>query len=85
MTKPVNYTRTAIRALRKMPTNEAVRVRAKIEQYASEPAALANNVTEMRGRPGVKRLRVGNWRVLMEDGAVLAILNVGPRSSIYDD
>lgn len=81
--KPITYTRDALKALGRMPTNEAKRVREKIEQYAEDPTSLANNVKALRGRPGI-RLRVGDWRVIMEDGVVLAVLEIGPRGSIYD-
>lgn len=67
-----------------MPANVAVTVRAKITQYADNPASLANNVTRLKGRTGW-RLRVGDWRVIFDDdGAVLAILAIGPRGGIYE-
>jgi mRNA interferase RelE/StbE len=66
-----------------MPRNEAVRIQSKVDQYATDPASLANNVITMKGEPFV-RLRVGNWRVIMDDqGAVLDVLRIGPRGSIY--
>ena len=49
----------------------AERIRAKIEVYAADPAAQANNVKSLQGRPGI-RLRVGDWRVI-KDGVVLAV------------
>lgn len=66
-----------------MPVDTAKRIRSKITQYAQDPDSLANNVTALKGRNGV-RLRVGDWRVIMEDGAVLAVLEVGARGGIYD-
>ena len=66
-----------------MPANESRRVRAKIREYADNPASQANNVTSLKGRSGI-RLRVGDWRVIMDDdGNVLAVLDVGPRGGIY--
>lgn len=81
--KPVTYTRAAIKVLRRLPRNTADLIMAKIEQYAADPASLANNVTALKGRDGI-RLRVGDWRVIMEDGVVLAVLEIGPRGGIYD-
>lgn len=82
--KKIAYTKAAAKTLATMPANESARVKSKIEQYANDPDSLANNITKLQGREGV-RLRVGNWRVIMSDsGAVLAILNIGPRGSIYD-
>lgn len=66
-----------------MPANTARQITAKIEQYAADPASLANNVVRLQGREGF-RLRVGDWRVIFsDDGVVLAIMNVGPRGGVY--
>jgi mRNA interferase RelE/StbE len=82
--KQVSYTKTAIRALRRMPANTAMLIRSKIEAYATDPASQANNVKALKGREGM-RLRVGDWRVIMDDqGNVLAVLEIGPRGGIYD-
>ncbi|MBZ4023734.1 hypothetical protein CKO11_14870 [Rhodobacter sp. TJ_12] len=57
---------------------------AKIEVYAQDPSAQAINVKPLKGREGL-RLRVGDWRVIMDDrGNVLAILDIGPRGGVYD-
>lgn len=67
-----------------MPTNEAQRLIAKIEQYADDPASVANNVKMLSGSPFV-RLRVGDWRVVMDDQRnVLDVLKIGPRGDVYD-
>ncbi|WP_298200348.1 type II toxin-antitoxin system RelE/ParE family toxin [Novosphingobium sp.] len=80
--KPVSYSRAALKSLRKMPRDTAKRIMAKVDQYAADPASQANNVTALQGREGI-RLRVGDWRVIMRDGEVLAVLEIGPRGSIY--
>jgi mRNA interferase RelE/StbE len=67
-----------------MPADTAQRIIAKIEQYAQEPETQANNVTALKGQEGI-RLRVGDWRVIMnDDGVVLAVLEIGPRGSVYE-
>lgn len=67
-----------------MPADTAQRIIAKIEQYAQEPETQANNVAALKGREGI-RLRVGDWRVIMnDDGVVLAVLEIGPRGSVYE-
>jgi mRNA interferase RelE/StbE len=82
--KPISYTRQALKALRRMPADMAQRIIAKIEQYAEEPESQANNVKALKGREGI-RLRVGDWRVIMnDDGVVLAVLEIGPRGSVYE-
>lgn len=82
--RAISYTRQALKALRRMPADTAQRIIAKIEQYAQEPETQANNVTALKGREGI-RLRVGDWRVIMnEDGVVLAVLEIGPRGRVYE-
>lgn len=79
--KPITYQRAARKALMRMPRTDAQRIMAKIEAYAADPSAQANNVTALQGRPGL-RLRVGDWRVIMLDGAAPEILDVGTSGSI---
>ena len=82
--KEITFTKAAAQTLKRMPANEAKRVRSKIEQYARDPASLAANVKKLQGREGF-RLRVGDWRVIFdENGDVLAVLQIGPRGSIYE-
>ena len=81
--KQVVYLKQARKALASMPVNTARLIVSKIEQYASDAESLANNVVRLQGREGF-RLRVGDWRVIFrDDGAVLAIQNVGPRGGVY--
>ena len=64
---------------------EARRILEKIEAYAADASALANNVKRIKGEDRVIRLRVGSFRVLLvEDEAEIQVLDIGPRSSIYD-
>ena len=80
----IRYSKAAAKALMQMPTNTEKRIRAKIEQYAADPASLANNVKRLRGG-NETRLRVGDWRVIFrEDGVVLAIIRIAPRGEAYD-
>lgn len=81
--REVVYLKRARKALAGMPANTARQIVSKIEQYASDPESLANNVVKLQGRDGY-RLRVGDWRVIFrDDGVVLAIVNVGPRGGVY--
>ncbi|MEQ9449857.1 MAG: type II toxin-antitoxin system RelE/ParE family toxin [Rhodospirillaceae bacterium] len=82
--KTITYKPAALKVLRKMPRPESKRIMAKVQQYADDPAAQANNVKALKGREGI-RLRVGDWRVIMDDqGEVLDVLKIGPRGGIYD-
>ncbi len=82
--KAISYSKAAIRTLHRMPANTASRIRSKISEYAVDPSAQANNVKALQGRSGI-RLRVGDWRIIMEDGAVLEVLLIGSRGNIYGD
>ncbi len=82
--KEIAYSRSSLKVLRRLPANQTKRIVAKIEQYAKTPASLANNVKRLTGSSYV-RLRVGDWRVIMDDrGNVLDVLNIGPRGSVYE-
>lgn len=80
--KQVIFQKRALRALRKIPAKTAKHIKSKIDAYAADPASQANSVKALQGRPGI-RLRVGDYRVIMLDGEVLDILDIGPRGSIY--
>jgi mRNA interferase RelE/StbE len=81
--KAVTYKPAAIKALRRMPANTARRIVGKINAYAADPASQQNNVKALRGVDAI-RLRVGDWRVIMHDGTVLDVLDIGSRGGIYD-
>lgn len=83
--KQVEYARDAARTLQRMDRATARRIRSKIRQYAEAPAALANNVIVMKGDEGLRRMRVGDWRVIFtEDLVVVLVIRVAPRGGAYD-
>ena len=83
--REIVYSRTAQKTLTRMPRNWARRIRDKVRAYAADPAAQANNVVRLGGEDGLVRLRVGDWRIIMRDSAVLRILNVTSRGSAYQE
>lgn len=84
MVREIVFTKQAVKALIRMPANDAKRVRAKIDRYATDPASLVNNVTRLVGSDYV-RLRVGGYRVIMaEDLTVVEVIRVDVRGSVYD-
>ena len=81
--KTLAYSATAARALRRYRADAAA-IRAKIEQYAADPAPLAANVKTLKGIDA-KRLRVGDFRVIFRESATtIEVLDLGPRGSIYE-
>ncbi|MDO8359972.1 MAG: type II toxin-antitoxin system RelE/ParE family toxin [Devosia sp.] len=82
--KRIIYSKESLKVLDRIPASDAKRIRGKIKQYAEDPASLANNVKALVGSRYI-RLRVGDWRVVMDDqGHVLGIVRIGPRGGIYD-
>jgi mRNA interferase RelE/StbE len=69
--------------MKRLPRNLSDRIMAKIDQLATDPSSLANNVTALRGEE-VLRMRVGDWRVVfsLADND-LVIHRVAPRGSAY--
>lgn len=84
MAKPIEFSREALRALQRMDRATARRILAKIDQLATAPEALANNIKRLAGNDGLMRLRVGDWRVVYRDGRVLAIIRIASRGSVYE-
>ena len=81
--KMVLYTKAALRSLQ-AHSNRAKQIRAKIEQYATDPATLTNNVIQLTGS-SAKRLRIAGFRVLFtETDTTITILDLGPRGEIYE-
>ena len=81
----VRYRSSAVKVLRRMPSNVAKTVVGKINQLAENPYAPNNNITRLTGESGY-RLRVGDWRVLYEiddDTLVIEIIKIGPRGGVY--
>ena len=66
-----------------MDRKTAARIIEKVEQLAVDPASLANNIQRLKGGDGMMRLRVGDWRVIYQDGIVLKIFRIAPRGSAY--
>lgn len=81
----VRYSRDALKTLEGLPSKTARRIREKVAQYAADPTTQANNVKALKGANGYLRLRVGDWRIIFtDDGAVVAIVRIGARGSVYE-
>lgn len=81
----ITYNKQAERELRKLPENQAERIRQKMEIIAQDPYDQHNNVTKLKDRPGY-RLRVGDWRVIykiLDDQVCILVVKIAPRGSVY--
>lgn len=77
----------AVKDLKGLNPQDRTRIVQKINQYASDPATLANNVKHLQGSD-LYRLRVGDFRVLftVDEGTVTVMLvhRVRHRREAYD-
>ncbi len=81
--RTVSYTATALRDL-KRHGNVAGRLRKAVAEYAADPQAHANNVTQLVGSP-FQRIRVGDFRAIFEaTDTALIVVKVAPRSEAYE-
>lgn len=81
--KAVRYSDKALKELRAIPLSDARRIREKVSQLETDPAARANNVKQLKNSD-FRRLRVGDYRVIFnEDGLVLTLTKVGHRRDVY--
>ena len=79
------FTKQATKILQKIPANNMVRIRQKIEEIAENPFLPHSNVTKLQNREGY-RLRVGDWRVIYEvqqDKVLIIVLKIGLRKEVY--
>ena len=80
--KTISYQPAVLKTLRKIPANTAKRIVSKINEYAANPAAQANNIKALKGTDAI-RLRVGDWRVVMIDGLVIEVIKIAARGDVY--
>ena len=83
----IEWTAKAVRDMRHLATQDRERVVSKIEQYAADPASLANQVSMLTGSAH-RRMRVGSYRVIFtvenDKIAVMVVLRVRHRREAYD-
>ena len=80
--KTVRYTAGAARDIARYKAM-SMRIRRHVVEYAAD-GAHANNVTRLAGSTA-SRLRVGDFRVIFEDGPTeIVVTKIGPRGSVYD-
>ncbi|HEX8446213.1 MAG TPA: type II toxin-antitoxin system RelE/ParE family toxin [Sphingomonas sp.] len=83
-TRTVTFERQALKDLKMIHKSDAVAIIGKIKQFAADPAALANNVTQLKGS-AFSRLRVGDYRVIFTaDLVVVHVVKIGHRREVYD-
>ena len=83
----IEWAAKAVKDMRRLAARDCKRVVAKIEQYAGDPASLANQVITLTGSE-YRRMRVGNYRVIFsiknDKIAIMLVLRVRHRREAYD-
>ena len=80
----LELSREATRALLRMPSEQALRIRARLSDLVRDPYH-APNVKKLTEHPGF-RLRVGDWRVvylLDQDRIVIQVIRIAQRGEVY--
>lgn len=82
----IEWSSRAIKDVRRLAPRNRERVIAKIEQYAGDPASLANQVITLTGGK-YRRLRVGDHRVIFNvehgESTTMVVLRVRHRREAY--
>lgn len=83
----IEWSPKAIKDMRQLASRDRDRIIAKVEQYARDPASLANQVIALTGEKH-RRLRVGRIRVLFSveeaNTPTMVLLRVRHRREAYD-
>ena len=83
----IEWSPKAIKDMRQLASKDRDRVIAKVEQFARDPATLANQVTALTGE-NHRRLRVGRIRILFSveqaSRPTMVVLRVRHRREAYD-
>ncbi|MEM8831552.1 MAG: type II toxin-antitoxin system RelE/ParE family toxin [Cyanobacteria bacterium P01_G01_bin.19] len=82
----IEFSKSASKQFRKLPSGIKKRVKVKIDELAREPRP--NNVKKIQGDERSYRIRVGDYRIIYEiEDAVLLItvIKIKHRSEVYKD
>ncbi|WP_324281934.1 type II toxin-antitoxin system RelE/ParE family toxin [Cyanobacterium aponinum UTEX 3221] len=81
----IEYSKTAIKKLNKIPKNLVKRIQNKLTEIAQNPYRENPNLKKLVGREGY-RLRIRDWRIIYEinnDRIVILVLEIDTRGGIY--
>jgi mRNA interferase RelE/StbE len=81
----LRFSKPALKALLKMPTGIAKKMRAELDVVAANPAAYRGDWKPLQGSD-FWRLRVGDWRAICDvrDGELILLgVKIAPRGDAY--
>ena len=79
------YSKSAARALLKMPRKIAVSLQEELRRVAADPSGYRGDWKPLQGSP-FWRLRLGNYRAICDarkDELLILVLKVGARGDVY--
>ncbi len=83
----IEWATKAVKDMRRLAVRDRERIIVKVEQYARDPASLANQVIRLTGSE-YRRMKVGQYRVIFriehDTIAVMIVLRVRHRREAYD-
>jgi mRNA interferase RelE/StbE len=80
----VFLTRTAIKQYEKLNEPTLSRITAAVDGLEKEPPV--GDIKELKGKPGVFRLRVGGYRILYTVGEEFVdVFKIAPRGQVYKE
>lgn len=77
--------RQPLRALQRMPRQQAQRIRRELDKLAENPNRRDVDFAALKGRLGL-RLRVGDARIIVErddEARIIDVLRIAPRGQTY--
>lgn len=83
----LQYTKTARKALIKLPPKSQAQIKRKLAELCDDPYSESLDIKPMKGEHYF-RLRVGNYRVLYDvqhTRLIILVLDIGHRQHIYKD
>jgi mRNA interferase RelE/StbE len=81
--KTVTYTDAALKMLEKLDARIEAQIRQKVAAFAADWRTVAGSIKRLKGSPYV-RLRVGDYRVIIDEQTMMVIVvKIGHRSDVY--
>jgi mRNA interferase RelE/StbE len=82
----IRFSKSADKAMQKLPKGVAVRMFAELRAIAADPSAYRGDWKPLQGADKYWRLRVGAWRAICElrvGELVLLVVKVAARGDVY--
>lgn len=83
----LEFSHLVVKRLRKLPQDLRRRIRQRLDLLSADPRGAQLQASALKGRRGVFRLRIGEWRALYEldhRRRRVRVLEIGPGHDVYD-